>query len=126
MDDQNKKNKKYILMMTEYRSMIKYITQIAVASLILPIIFFKDIIGVKDDIPIVNGLNCQIIFSWISLFISIGCGIWYQDIATRKIIKGNRFGLKRYPELFYGLTVWGFYLGIGFFLWGALKIYWEF
>ncbi|WP_109438234.1 hypothetical protein [Aquimarina sp. AU119] len=120
MNNGENEKKQYIRMMSEFRSIIKYITQMAVASLILPIVFYRDIIGVQETISIMNVANWQLKFSWISLLISIGCGIWYQDIATRKIIRGNNKGVRRFPQLFYGLTVIGFYLGIGVFTWGVL------
>ena len=108
MDNKENEEHQYIRMMSEYRLNIKYITQMAVGSLIIPIVFHRDIVGLEEHISIMDKANWALIGSWISLLLSIGCGIWYQDIATRKIIRGDNKGKKRYAIYFYGITVIGF------------------
>ena len=102
-------------MMTEYRGFASYLTQMSVASLILPIFFIRDIMGVPENESIGDHINLYIILSWVLLFTAIGSGIWYQYVATKKIIEGTGKRIRR-PVLFFGIMLGAFYLGIGFFI----------
>lgn len=111
----------YIRMMTEYKNFMKDITQTAIASLILPIFFIRDVLGAPDKAPLLGFTKYNIPFQlyWLAMLISIGCGIWYQFIATDYIAQGNGFKV-RYPNQFFIVTLSCFFIGVVLFIWGIL------
>ena len=114
MKDEKSEKETYIRVMTEYRSVLKYITQMALSALILPTFFLEDLL--KNDGKILNSSNSLILISWFLLLVSIGSGIYYQYIATKKIIRGKKSSKKQYSVFFFGLTMWCFYGGVLFFI----------
>ena len=110
----------YAAEMSEYRSIARYITQIAFSALILPILFIENFVTIKEGVSIANVLNPEIKASWALLFISIGSGIWYQYVATKKIVEGKKSKKPWFPRFFFTVTMLCFYVGILLFLLGVI------
>ena len=77
----------YIKKMTMYSETIKTYIQIAMATLVVPITFYKQLLGLKDDDPVI--LDNWLICSWIVLLLSIGLGLFYQYFAIKRIETRN-------------------------------------
>lgn len=113
-------DKKYEKEMTEYRSIAKYITQIAISALVLPTIFIKNFVIIEKGETVYQNMNLSLKVSWVLLLIAIGSGIWYQYVATKKILEGKKSKVKRYPFFFFTLTMTCFYLGVLLFTIGVV------
>lgn len=106
-------------------------TQLAISALILPIIFLRQILGVKPGQSIKSQINSILIFSWATLSICILLGIAHQLAATREISdilldqKFKLFGLLETPDprIIFKWFIGFFYLGVISFAIGAVVSY---
>jgi len=73
----------YIKKMSMYIDNSKNYVQIAMASLLVPITFYKQLLS-KDD-PNPFKLDCFLIWCWVFLLISIASGLFYQYFAIKRI-----------------------------------------
>lgn len=118
----DEKQENYVTVMTSYRETIKSIVQLSVASLVLPVTFIRDILGIKSNEPIIEHIHWLLILSWVFLLISLGTGLYYQLVAAKRIeikIWREEYSIKYYPRLAYKVAVVAFYLGIVAFLSGV-------
>ena len=112
----------YVRMMEHWSSTAKDLTQLALAALILPIFFLRDVAGIAADQPLGRHLNNWFFGSWIALGIAITAGLFYQITSTRLIGDALVGTVARplYPALQFRLMVVGIIVGIGCFIVGAL------
>lgn len=115
----------YIAMMESWRSLASEFSQLAVAALILPIVFLRKIIGVPDGQGLASKINKWLYISWALLFVSIGLSMAYQSTAICKIGfvsgLGTGFACKFNPHIVFTAFFISFALGILAFIIGALK-----
>lgn len=70
----------------QYQEAIKLLANLVTASLILPIVFVKNFVGVKDSESIAGHLNARAYWGWGFLFASVVCGgVFYW--ASAKYVK---------------------------------------
>lgn len=98
-------------------------SKLAVAALILPIIFLRNLLGIPDGKSLYPYINKLLYASWIFLFISIGLGMLYQAIATcyigTHLVNRAAFACKFPAQETFQLFTGSFLFGIGFFLVGV-------
>ena len=70
--------------MTMYIDNVKGYIQVATGALLLPIIFLRNVMGLKQDAPL-TWIPGPMVFSWILLLLSIGAGLLYQVRAVRYV-----------------------------------------
>jgi hypothetical protein len=108
----------YINKMSMYIDNAKLYIQIAMASLVLPITFYKQLLGKSDDEPF--ELDCFLVTSWAALLLSIGFGLFYQYFAIKRVETRIENLTARYfdskPGIIYFLMALCFYIGILFFV----------
>ncbi len=120
----------YKLLMSMFSDNAKTYTQVAIAALLLPITFIRQVIGVAQNEPIEPYLNWVLITSWLLFLIAIASGLLYQYIAV-KLIEGHfahseQFfgilaGFIRRPDKVYAIMMAAFYLGACFFVAAAMQ-----
>lgn len=115
----------YITMMESWRSLASEFGQLAVAALVLPIIFLRNIIGVPEGQGLASRINKWLYISWALLFVSIGLSMAYQSTAICKIgfvsELGWGFACNFNPHMVFSAFFITFALGILAFIVGALK-----
>jgi hypothetical protein len=108
----------------------KTYTQVAIAALLLPITFIRQVIGVPPTEAIGPHLNWVLKSSWLLLLIAIASGLLYQYIAV-KLIEGHFAHSKQFygilgclikrPDKVYAVMMLAFYLGACFFVAAAMQ-----
>jgi hypothetical protein len=75
-----------------YQKVVDTVVNLATASLVLPILFFRSFLGVPEDKPILSKLNGWAYLAWALLFFSIACGMvfYYTSAKWAKIAHGQR------------------------------------
>ncbi|MCL1044923.1 hypothetical protein L2737_06220 [Shewanella electrodiphila] len=115
----------YIAMMESWRSLASEFAQLAVAALILPILFLRKIMGIPDGEGLSSKINKWLYISWAFLFMSIGLSMAYQSTAICKIGfvsgLGTGFACKLNPNIVFTSFFVSFALGIFAFIIGALQ-----
>jgi hypothetical protein len=105
----------------------KTYTQISSAALALTITFVRDVLGVKDDEPII--LDRWLIAAWVLLLVAVGSGVYYQYLGVKFL--EWKSGLERshsswpvkliqHPWPIYGLMLISFYVGMILFAVSAI------
>ena len=75
----------YKQIMSMFSDNAKTYTQVAIAALLLPITFIRQVIGVAPNAPIEPHLNWVLISSWLLFLIAIASGLLYQYIAVKLV-----------------------------------------
>lgn len=104
----------FVQMMKGYSEVQKTYTQYAVASLVLPITFLRDLLGIPKDEALQPFLNYWLWLGWVGLLVCIAASLAYQTVAAKRIAEytgGSPF-LKSYPRLWFNLATGGFFVGI--------------
>jgi len=78
-------NNDYMSMMKGYIDIAKGVMPLAVASLMLPIFFLRQIVGVNEGESLSTHINYLLICSWVLLLVSVCLGLIYQFIASNRI-----------------------------------------
>ena len=81
----------------EYQKVIASIISLSTATLILPTLFLKDIVGVGAGSSLLSSLTCSIFVSWALLVISIACCLVYY-YASAKWLKQAYGGSVKWSE----------------------------
>jgi hypothetical protein len=111
----------YARMMNGFSEVTKTYVQLAVAALVLPLTFIRDILGVATG-PLQADLNIFLFAGWGMLLLSIGAGMLYQVIAARRIaeeLTGSK-AMRSFPRTFFQTCVISFFGGIFFFVVGMV------
>lgn len=113
-----------VAVMQAWLSVASDYSNLAVASLILPIVFLRNLLGVPEGKALYPYINKFLYASWVILFVSIGLGMLYQAIATcyigthlvNKSASACAFSAQTTFQLFTG----SFLIGIGLFIIGSV------
>ena len=70
--------------------------EIVIASLVLPIVFLRKLLGVPDGKSVLPHLNKYFILAWVLLGLSIALGILYESVATCRVVQAKT-GLFAWP-----------------------------
>lgn len=118
-------NDNYMSMMKGYIDTTKGVMQLALASLMLPIFFLRQIVGVSKGESLAAHINFTLIGSWLLLLISVGLGLIYQFIASNRIEQklDGTWKASRLPSFCFRGMALTFFLGVATFLWWAGQIY---
>ena len=68
----------YKQIMSMFSENAKTYTQVAIAALLLPITFIRQVIGVAQNEPIKAYLDWVLVSSWLLFLIAIASGLLYQ------------------------------------------------
>ena len=106
----------------------KAYVQVATGALVLPIVFLKNLLGLREGDPL-GWIPGPIWISWLLLLASIGAGLGYQVRAVgylEEAMEGddNQDGAKifpREPGFLFDVMAVTFYLGMMFFVIGAVE-----
>jgi hypothetical protein len=111
----------YVQMMKGYAEVSKTYVQLAVGSLVLPLTFIRDVLGVKSGEALKPFINGYLWCGWLMLLTCIATGLIYQVVAARRIAEftGGAPHTKNYPRLFFNASVVSFMLGIVLFVAGV-------
>jgi hypothetical protein len=117
------KTQDYVEMMKLWLETAKGLTQIALAALILPVFFLRDILGVAAGSALRPHLNAWLIASWASFMVAIVCGTVYQMTAARLIGDAYSGTVTRplFPHLQFRLLISALFLGLACFLGAVLR-----
>ena len=122
--------------MSMYVDSGKAYVQVATGALLLPIIFLRNLLGLKEQAPL-GWIPRPMWISWILLLLSIGAGLLYQVKAVRYLEVAMEGGVENAPTsvsarwkqkivaplgLIFDLMVVTFYLGTMFFVVGAVEV----
>jgi len=117
-----------------YQNAVGVVASLSTASLVLPIIFLRDIAGVKDSQSIIDVISWLVYLSWIFLALSVFAAIIYYfcsakwvklawgkdpDFFGKKILFGMNIDEKFIENLLDGsylIMMIGFLLGLSFIL----------
>lgn len=104
----------FVQMMKVYSEVQRTYTQYAVASLVLPLTFIRDLLGVAKDAALQPYLNYGLWVGWIGLLICIASSLAYQTVAAKRIEEytGGSQDLKSYPRFLFNLATGAFFVGI--------------
>lgn len=104
----------FILIMKGYSEVQKTYTQYAVASLLLPITFLRDLLGIPKDAALQAYLNYWLWLGWAGLLVCIASSMAYQTVAARRIAEhtGGAPFQKSYPRVWFNLATGSFFVGI--------------
>ncbi|NQU84183.1 MAG: hypothetical protein HQ541_00325 [Mariniphaga sp.] len=113
-------NDEFEKMMSGYISVAKSIIQLAVGSLILPIIFLRDILGIQEGFPLKPHLNFWFYLSWGMILVSIAFGLLYQSHACQRIERkfGDILKESKLPNWLFIIMFTSFFIGIAAFVVG--------
>jgi len=105
-----------------YQKAVNSILALSTAALVLPIVFFRDVVGITGK-NVVGGYLHGIISSWIPLLFSITCCIFFYFFSATHIkslynLEISRFW-KNHAEAF---CRWSFWLAATFFGFGVLYL----
>ena len=104
-------------------------TQLALASLVLPIIFIRKILGVPDGQSIRKHLNVFLYGSWASLFLSIALGMLYQGVATcyigTHLVGRTAFACNFSASVVFTAFTLCLVIGVALFILGAIRAFGE-
>jgi hypothetical protein len=113
----------------QYQEAIKILANLVTASLVLPILFVKNFIGLKDNQSVAPYLHFQAYGSWILLFLSLVCGMafFWSSAKYVKVVSG---GEESFSEAtFEGIRdssilgmVLNFLMGLVFLFWFFLSL----
>jgi len=113
-----------VAVMQAWLSVASDYSKLAVAALVLPIIFLRNMIGVPEGKSLYPFINKFLYCSWAMLFISIGLGMLYQAIATcyigTHLVNRTAFACSFSAQTTFQLFAASFLLGIGLFIVGAI------
>ena len=122
--------------MSMYVDSGKAYVQVATGALLLPIIFLRNLLGLKEQAPL-GWIPGPMWISWILLLLSIGAGLLYQVKAVQYLEVAMEGGVENAPTsvsarwkqkivappgLIFDLMVVTFYLGTMFFVVGAVEV----
>lgn len=118
-------NEDYVTMMNGYIDTAKGVIQLATASLVLPILFLREIVGVTEGKPLDAFVNFYLKSSWLLLLVSIGLGLFYQSRASNRIEQklDGTFKKSCLPSCLYNSMFGAFFLGIALFLIWAIGVF---
>ena len=113
-----------VAVMQAWLSVASDYSKLAVASLILPIVFLRNLLGVPEGKSLYAYINKYLYASWLILFISIGLGMLYQAIATcyigAHLVNKSAFACNFPAQPTFQLFTVSFLIGIGLFIVGAV------
>lgn len=106
-----------------YHKVVDVVISLATASLVLPIVFFRQFLGLDSETNMLKCIDYTIWISWSSLGISIcsGCAFFYFSAKLVKQAYGQRTllgekTLERILDFFFWFMVTCFLIGIIFFI----------
>src|SRR5688572_27357572 len=96
----------FVQMMKEYSEVQKTYTQYAVGSLVLPITFIRDLLGVPERTALHLYLNYSLWIGWGGLLVCVAASLAYQTVAAKRIAEytGGSPYLKSYPRFWFNLA----------------------
>lgn len=119
--DEEKKAKLYVNY--AYHKAANAILALSTGTLVLSVIFLRDIIGISGR-NVIGGYLHGIISSWISFLLSIGCCLFFYFFSAKHLQSLHNIGLvskfwKKHSE---SLFSWAFWLSATFFGFGVLYL----
>lgn len=104
----------FVQMMKGYSEVQKTYTQYAVASLLLPITFLRDLLGIPKEAALQPYLNCWLWLGWVGLIVCVASSMAYQTVAARRIAEytGGAPFQKSYPRIWFNMATIGFFVGV--------------
>ncbi|MGF7149535.1 hypothetical protein FHS96_003186 [Sphingomonas zeicaulis] len=112
----------YVRMMERWSQIAKDCTQVAVAALVLPVVFIRTVVGIEEGKPIIDALNGWFYASWTLLVSAIAMGFLYQ-ISSARLIQAALLGtpaMPLYPEWQFRIMCACIIFGIILFVVGVL------
>lgn len=111
----------YAEIMKAFIDTAKTFTQLATAALLLPIVFFRQLLGVDATKPV--RADSLLLLSWASFLLAIGFGLLYQYLAVKYLAaifwegdwKDSNWLVKN-PGYAFGCMLITFFLGALFFV----------
>lgn|SRR5208337_2642224 len=110
----------------QYSKVVAAITSLATGSLVLPVLFLRQFLGVQNDKALAPFLNCWAYLGWGSLAFSIFLGLVYSWVSVKWVKRAwgqntllSEHALERTMDWLFFFT-WLFFLGgvvatVGFF-----------
>jgi hypothetical protein len=104
----------FVQMMKGYSEVQKTYTQYAVGSLVLPLTFLRDLLGIPKEAAVGPYVNYWLWLGWVGLLACIGASLAYQTVASRRIAEylGGAPFQKSYPRFWFNLATGGFFVGL--------------
>lgn len=116
-----------IAVMQAWISVASDYSKLAVAALVLPIVFLRNLLGIPEGTSLYPYINRFLYASWVFLFISIGLGMLYQAVATcyigTHLVDRGAFSCQFSASTTFQLFTVSFLLGIAFFLIGVVRAF---
>lgn len=80
-----------------YRDVIKTLMTLSTASLLLPVFFAREFLGINGNIPLKSVVGCPVYLSWILLGIAIFSGIAFHFLSAKwvRLAWGQEAGVCR-------------------------------
>jgi hypothetical protein len=106
-----------------YQDVMKTFMNLVTASLVLPLLFIRNFLRVREDEPIAHYLSLSAYFSWAMLFLSLVCCMVFFWASAKyvKVVSGGDEG-SWIPESFEGLRDWSSWEAVLLFLVGLLAL----
>ncbi len=104
----------FVQMMRGYSDVQRTYTQYAVASLVLPLTFLRDLLGIPKETALAAYIDGWLWVGWVGLLVSILFSLAYQTVAARRIAEftgGASFQLS-YPRFWFIGSTTAFFVGI--------------
>lgn len=100
----------------QYQDAIKTLANLVTASLILPILFIRNFVGLKENEPIAGLLHWQAYWSWGLLGLSLLSGISFYIFSVKyaKVVCGGKSLSEDTLERWRDRSIWGVLLGFVF------------
>jgi hypothetical protein len=101
-------------MMRGYSDVQRSFTQYAVASLVLPLTFLRDLLGIPKEVALAGYIDSWLWIGWVGLLLTILFSLAYQTIAARRIaeVTGGAPFLFTYPRFWFISSTTAFFVGI--------------
>lgn len=113
-----------IAVMTAWLNVASEFTQLALAALVLPIVFVRKFLGVPDGQSLRKFLNPYLYSSWFFLFTSIALGMLYQGVATcyigSHLVGRTAFACNFSASVVFTLFTLSLLAGVALFIIGAV------
>jgi len=111
----------YAEIMKAYIDAAKSFTQLSAAALLLPVVFFRQLLAFDPTKPV--RVDLLLLLSWACFLVAIGCGLLYQYLAVKYLSakfwggdwEKSSWPVKN-PGYAYGCMLVTFFLGAVFFV----------
>lgn len=80
-----------------YQEAMKTLISLVTASLVLPIFFIRNFLGISDPVPIRPHLHASAYWAWVFLFASLLCSMFFY-LGAAKFVKVVCGGKEEWPK----------------------------